>query len=106
MAASLDQLGVPQELRDRAKMMWLLTLVLGIWGWIICAFVWKLPNQEQNQWFQFQLKQAMYAGVFGLVGWIVGLGAVITFVYGLLGFLAIGKGEDYEAPAIAGMARK
>jgi hypothetical protein len=41
------------------------------------------------------------AGVISL--FTVGLGQLI---YGLLGFLAIGKGEDFEGPVIAGMARK
>jgi hypothetical protein len=81
--------------------MWIITLLGGLWGWIICAFIWKLPGQEQNQWFQFQLKQSLLAGVISL--FTVGLGQLI---YGLLGFLAIGKGEDFEGPVIAGMARK
>ena len=106
MGQSLDQLGVPQEFRDRAKIMWIIVLLANIWGWIICAFIWKLPGQEQNQWFQFQLKQAMWAGIISVVTWwIGGIGGIVQFIYGLLGFLAINKGEDYEAPAIANMSR-
>ena len=101
MAAELSQLGVPQEYRDRAKMLWILTLLGAFWGWIICNFIWKIEGQEQNQWYQFQLKQSLYAGLLGVVTF--GLG---SFILGLLGFLAINKGEDYEAPVIGGMARK
>lgn len=105
MGQSLDQLGVPQEFRDRAKIMWLLVLFGSLWGWVICAFIWKLPGQEQNQWFQFQLKQAMIAGVASFLLWGIGIGGIVQFIYGLLGYLAINKGEDYEAPAIANMSR-
>jgi hypothetical protein len=105
MAVTLDQLGVPQEFRDRAKIMWILTLLGGLWGWVICNFIWKLPGQEQNQWYQFQLKQGLYAGAISWAGYIIGIGPLIHFVYGLLGFLAINKGEDFEAPVIGGMAK-
>jgi hypothetical protein len=106
MGASLDQLGVPPEFRERAKIMWIITLLGGLWGWIICAFVWKLPGQEQNQWFQFQLKQNLYLGVIMLVLSWTGIGWFAGMVIALLGFMAINKGEDFEAPVIGGMARK
>ena len=105
MGASLDQLGVPPEFRERAKIMWIITLLGGIWGWIICNFIWKLPNQEQNQWYQYQLKQSLYVGAISFVGLIIGIGPLISFVYGLLGFLAINKGEDFESPVIGGMCK-
>ena len=105
MGASLDQLGVPPEFRDRAKIMWIITLLGGLWGYIICAFVWKLPNQEQNQWYQFQLKQSLYIGILSWVLYVIGFGPLVHFLFGLLGFLAINKGEDFEAPIIGGMAR-
>jgi len=106
MGASLDQLGVPPEFRDRAKILWIITLLGGIWGWISCACVWKLPGQEQNQWFQFQLKQSMWVGIAAFVLWMVGLGGLVQLVYGVLGFMAINKGEDFEAPVFANMSRK
>lgn len=59
MAQSLQQLGVPQEIQDRAKIMWILTLLGGLWGWIICNFIWKVEGQDTNEWYQVQLKQAM-----------------------------------------------
>lgn len=107
MPQTLDQLGVPQELRDRAKLMWLLTIFFGIGAWILCAFLWKAEGQEQNPWFQNQLKQNMWAGIFSFIGlFFAGLGYLIQFVYGILGFLAIGKGQDFQGPVISGLANK
>ena len=107
MAQSLDQLGVPQEYRERAKILWIITLLGGLWGWIICNFIWKIEGQENNQWFQFQLKQSLFAGAIGWVGMAcLGFGWFISAIYGLLGFLAINKDEDFDAPIIGGMARK
>jgi hypothetical protein len=106
MPQSLDQLGVPQELRDRAKIMWILTIFFGIGAWILCAFIWKVEGQEQNPWFQNQLKQNMWAGIFAFIAWIFTLGGIVQLVYGVLGFLAIGKGQDFQGPVIAGLANK
>ena len=105
MAASLDQLGVPPELRDRVKIMWILTIFCGIGAWILCAFLWKAPGQDENKWFQFQLKQNMWAGIAAFVAWIFFLGGLVQLVYGALGFMAINKGEDFEAPIFANMSR-
>jgi len=106
-AKTLDELNVPQEYRDRAKMMWIITMVAGFWGWIICSYVWKIDGQENNEWYQFQLKQALYVGLASWVGYaIMGLGFFIHVIFGLLGMLAIGGGKDYEAPVLGGMARK
>lgn len=103
---SLDQLGVPQDLRERAKILWIITLFLGLWGWIICNYIWKIEGQENNAWFQFQLKQSLYAGIAGWVAYAcMGLGYCVHALYGVLGFLAINKGEDFEAPVIGKMAR-
>jgi hypothetical protein len=104
--ATLDQLGVPQELRDRAKIMWILTIFLGIGAWIVCAFIWKVEGQEGNPWFQNQLKQNMWAGIFAIIAWIFTLGGIVQLIYGVLGFLAIGKGQDFQGPVIAGLANK
>jgi hypothetical protein len=104
---TLDQLGVPAEMRERAKMLWIITLIAGFWGWIICNFVWKVEGQDQNDWYQHQLKQALFAGLAGWIGMIFfGLGWFISAIYGLLGFLAINKGEDYNAPLIGDLAKK
>ncbi len=100
---TLDQIGVPQELRDRAKILWILTVLGGPWGWVVCKFVWKLPGQEDDAWFQRQLKQSLFVGVIGFVGYaLCGLGWFIHVGLGALGFMAINKGEDYSAPMIAG----
>ena len=106
MAASLDQLGVPQEYRDRVKIMWILFIFLGIWSWVLVAFLWKLEGQEQNQWFQFQLKQNLFAGIAAFILWMFGLGGIVQLIYGILGYLAINTGEDFEAPGLANFARK
>jgi hypothetical protein len=106
-AASLDSLGVPQPLRDRAKILWIITALGGLWGWVICTFVWKEQGQDENEWFQQQLLQNFYVGVISWVGYFVcGLGWLIGAILGLLGFLAIGKGEDYRAMMIGDWALK
>jgi hypothetical protein len=100
-AASLDSLGVPQPLRDRAKILWIITALGGLWGWVICTFVWKEEGQEQDEWFQQQLLQNFYTGLVSWVGYFVcGLGWLFGAIVGLLGFLAVGKGEDYRAMLI------
>ncbi|MFH1466528.1 MAG: hypothetical protein ABIO70_19240 [Pseudomonadota bacterium] len=101
--ASLDQLRVPPELRERAKMLWGLTALGGAWGWVICNFVWKVPGQEDDPWFQGQLKQAMVVGVAGWLGYgLCGFGWLVHVGLGAFGFLTIGKGEDYIAPVVGG----
>jgi hypothetical protein len=103
---TLDELGVPPEIRERAKMLWLITLLAGLWGWIICNFAWKVEGQDGNEWYQFQLKQALFAGLAGWIGMVFfGLGWFISAIIGLLGFLAVNKGEDFEAPLLGGFAR-
>ena len=100
-AASLDQLGVPQELRDRIKLMWLLTALLGLTSWILFMFLVKVDGQENNQWFQYQAKQNLYAGLIWWLGsWLCGIGTLIGFVFGIMGFLAIGKSQDFECPLV------
>lgn len=103
---TLDQLGIPQEMRDRMKIIWIITAVTGLWGWVLGAYLWKVEGQEQNPWYQFQLKQNLYVGIIWWVLSWTGIGALVGFIFGLMGFLAIGKGNDFEAPIIGGMARK
>ncbi len=105
MGASLDQLGVPQEMRERAKIMWILTIFAGVGSWILINFIWKVPGQEQNQWFQFHLKQNLFVGlIVTFLGW-TGIGWLFAAYVGFMAFSAIGKGEDYEAPVVGGMSR-
>ena len=104
---TLDQIGVPQELRDRAKILWIMTALWGPFGWAVCTFVWKVPGQEDNPWFMRQLEQAKYIGIIGWVGYVIcGLGGLVHLGLGALGFLAVNKGEDYSAPMIAGLVDK
>ncbi|MBN1334332.1 MAG: hypothetical protein JXB39_00065 [Deltaproteobacteria bacterium] len=106
-AASLDSIGVPQPLRERAKILWIITALGGLWGWIICAFIWKEEGQDQDAWFQQQLGQSFYVGCVSWIGSVFcGLGWFVGAILGLLGFLAIGRGEDYLAPVIGDLAAK
>ncbi len=106
-AKTLDELNIPKDYRDRAKMLWIITLIGGLWGWIICSYIWKIDGQDSNEWYQFQLKQALYVGLASWVGYaIAGLGFLIHVIFGLLGVMAIGAGKDYEAPVLGGMAKK
>jgi hypothetical protein len=97
--ASLDRLGVPLELRERARMLWLITAVGGAWGWAICNFVWKVPGQDENPWYQAQLRQALAVGLVGWVGYpLCFLGWFAHVGLGVYGFKTIGAGQDYVAP--------
>ncbi len=102
----LDQQGVPKELQDRAKLMWIITGLFGMWGWVFGSFIGKVEGQDENAWFQWQLKQNLYGGIISWVGSaLCGLGYCVAFVFGVMGFLAIGKGEDFSAPGIGNMAK-
>jgi hypothetical protein len=106
-ARTLEELAVPQELQDRAKILWGVTALWGVTGWVLCKFLWKLPGQEDSAWFQRQLKQAMFVGIAGWVGYMLcGVGWLLHLGLGAMGFLAINKGEDYSAPLFAGMVDK
>ncbi len=104
---TLDQVGVPAEIRDRAKFMWILTALWGPFGWGVCSYVWKVKGQEDSDWYQGQLKQALFVGIAGWVGYaLCGLGWFIHVGLGVMGFLAINKGLDYLAPVIGPIALK
>ncbi len=104
---TLEQIGVPRELRERARILWILVALWGAFGWIVCAFVWKVPGQEDDPWFRRQLEQAKFVGIVGWLGYVLcGLGSLVHLALGGLGFLAIHKGEDYSAPVVAGMVDK
>ena len=103
----LDDLGVPPKLQERARILWLLTALGSLWGWIICNFIWKEEGQDENEWFQAQLKQSLFVGLASAVGYaFCGLGFFVHAGLGVLGFLTIGKGEDYEAPVLGAIANK
>jgi hypothetical protein len=105
---TLDQIGVSPEFRERAKILWGINAVSGLWGWIICSFVWKLPGQEDDPWFQHQLEQAKFAGLAGWVGYLICFfpGVLINAFMGGMGFVTINKGQDYRAAMIADMVDK
>jgi len=88
-------------------MLWLITAAGGLWGWAICKFAWKVEGQDHNAWYQGQLKQALFIGAAGWVGYpVCGLGWLVHAGLGVLGFMAINKGQDYQAPVIGGIAAK
>ncbi len=104
--SALDQQGIPKELQDRAKLMWIISALFGIWGWVFGSFIGKVEGQDENTWFQWQLKQNLYSGIISWVGSVAcGLGYIIGLYLGVMGFLTIGKGEDYSAKMIGEKAR-
>ncbi|MFH1467681.1 MAG: hypothetical protein ABIO70_25065 [Pseudomonadota bacterium] len=104
--SALSQMGIPQELQDRAKLMWIISAIFGLWGWVFGAFIGKVEGQDENEWFQWQLKQNLFSGLISWVGsGACGIGYVVGLYLGVMGFLAIGKGEDYCAAMIGNAAR-
>ena len=103
--SALDQQGIPKELQDRAKLMWIIT-IFGLWGWVFGAFIGKVQGQDENPWFQWQLKQCLLAGLAAWVGWIAcGLGPLLCLYLAVMGFLTIGKGEDYSGMLVGNWAK-
>ena len=99
--SALDQQGIPKELQDRAKLVWIITAIFGLFGWVFGNFIGKVEGQDENPWFQWQLKQAMVTGcVSWFLSWACGIGYIVAIAFGVMGFLAIGKGEDFSAPMI------
>lgn len=104
--SALDQQGIPKELQDRAKLMWIITAIFGLWGWVFGAFIGKVEGQDENPWFQYHLKQSMLTGLISWIGSsLCGIGYILGLYIGVMGFLAIGKGEDYEGMIVGGMAK-
>jgi hypothetical protein len=98
----LDEMGLSPDIQARAKLVWLFTAFFSIFGWIFGKYLLKIEEQDDSAWFQWQLRQAQVAGLVGaLLWWVCGLGALACFVVGIMGFLAIRKGQDYAAPVIA-----
>ena len=52
------------------------------------------------------LHSELWAGIFAFIAWIFTLGGIVQLVYGVLGFLAIGKNQDFQGPVISGLASK
>lgn len=100
--SALSQMGIPQEIQDRAKLMWIISL-FGPCGWIFGAFIGKVEGQDENEWFQWQLKQALFSGLFFFVCCLGG--PLVTWIFAVMGFLAIGKGEDFSAPLFGEWAK-
>jgi hypothetical protein len=104
--SALDQQGIPTELQQRAKLMWIISGLGGLWGWIFGSFIGKVEGQDENAWFQWQLKQNLFSGCITMfLFWACGLGYIAGLYFGVMGFLTIGKGEDYSAPMIGEKAR-
>jgi hypothetical protein len=93
---TLESIGVPQELADNAKIMWIVTALLSFWGPILFGYVIKKEGQGENAWYQSQVKLAWIAVIIGF--FTCGLG---NLVFGIMGFLAINNGKDPQLPLIA-----
>ncbi|MCA8911717.1 MAG: hypothetical protein KDB82_08425 [Planctomycetes bacterium] len=89
---SLDDIGVPQELRDQAKLMYLVSMFLGFWGPILFGFVIKKEGQDENAWYQAQVRNCWFVFVGGCLCWLPGLWM------GWQGFSAIGDNKDPHIP--------
>lgn len=91
-ARSLDEIGVPKDLAEQAKMMLLLSGIISIWGPVLFGYVIKKEGQEDNAWYQAQVKSA----------WIIAIVALFCFPLSLFmgwkGFSAIGAGQDPHIP--------
>ncbi|MDC1143170.1 hypothetical protein OAU50_08765 [Planctomycetota bacterium] len=92
---SLADIGVPQELQDQAKLMYLVSMIFGFWGPIIFGYVLKKEGQAENAWYQAQVRNCWFVFVGGMLCWIPGLWL------GFKGFSAIGNGQDPVLPFAA-----
>jgi hypothetical protein len=105
--ALTGELRVRPEIRERALMLWIVTGLGGLCGWIVFAFFWKLPGQDQDRWFGTQLLQALVVGAIGWLGYpLWGLGFVAHLALGLVAFAAIAKNHDFVLPIVGGAIRR
>lgn len=101
------ELRVRPEIRERALMLWLVTSLGGLCGWLVFAFFWKLPGQDQDRWFGTQLLQALVVGAIGWLGYpLLGLGFAVHVAVGLIAFAAITKSHDFVLPLVGGLIRR
>jgi hypothetical protein len=92
---SLESIGVSKELAENAKLMWIISGVLSIWGPVIFGYIVKKEGQAESAWYQDQVKKAWILAIISLVGsWFCGLGWFFAIYLGYLGMKQIGEGKD------------
>ena len=91
---SLDQLGVSKDLAENAKLMWILSGALSIWGPIIFGYIVKKEGQQESKWYQDQIKKCWILAIISFVGSWCFVGWLFAIYLGFLGMKACGEGKD------------
>jgi hypothetical protein len=92
---TLESLGVSNDLRDNAKLMWIVSGVASFWGPLIFGYVLKKEGQETNAWYQDQVKKCWMLAIASIIGMcLCYLPWFFTVYLGFLGFSQIGAGKD------------
>lgn len=99
---TLEQLGVSKDLADNAKLMWILSGVLSIWGPIIFGYLVKKEGQDQSAWYQDQIKKCWILAIVSLVGSFCLVGWLFAIYLGYIGMTQIGDGKDPHVMIVAG----
>lgn len=88
----LEALGVPKEIQDYAKTMWMLQII-GL-GPLYLIFVEK-PGLWKNPWFVSQVRLMIRSMIFWIICYLPGM----WFAFQC--FTAVGKGKDPKVPFAA-----
>jgi hypothetical protein len=91
---SLDEMGVPKELAEHAKLMWILSGVISILGPLIFGYLVKKEGQDQNPWFQDQVRKCWLVAIIAFIGYWCIVGWVFAIILGYMGMDQIGRGKD------------
>lgn len=99
---SLEAIGVSKDLQDNAKLMWILSGVLSIWGPIIFGYIVKKEGQDESAWYQDQVKKCWILAIISFVGSWCFLGWLFAIYLGFLGMQQIGEGKDPKVMIVSG----
>ena len=97
---SLESLGVSSELADNAKLMWILSGVLTIWGPIIFGYIVKKEGQEESAWYKDQIGKCWKLAIISFIGSWCGIGWLFGIYLGYVGMNQIGAGKDPQVMLI------